>query len=486
MGGSFEGSFSFGDIDPTETQWTGPSFTDPTTGGLFSEPTSFSGFSFEDPSASWNYGEQAEAMATHVGKHNDYVTALHKNIKEYAKKGAAWGAAVMPAAPFVAPVTIALGAIFGAVYGAIKTGSAPADVSAAAVTAATNKGLTQQEAQNISSDAINAVQESMASPESEQKLNTFVSASQNPMFAQILNSTKGPAGNLKPNVDMAVDTINAMVQAKEQGLTGSKAISAAKQTLYSKYGSPKGEVGFALEGAINATKQLWNTPGAWDSLQRVDASSVLSAGGAATQNTSTTGGTNVADTTNVQNILSEFEKINADIKFIHDISELEGGLSDEEKAFLETIRSNATTNLTNAVNESTLDLAETEIARMVDKGVLQGNIGSETMSKIYEKSGKIVGEQSRNIESDVAKMGLQISEQKKLNTLDLWGKEQTWNQNLLNALTSMRGQDTSFKIAQLGGANNLALANKEMDAWKEAQDKQMWGNIGSILIDKWL
>lgn len=213
--------------------------------------------------------------------------------------------------------------------------------------------------------------------------------------------------------------------------------------------------------------------------------------------------------------MTEFSKVNTDIKFIHDISELEGGLSDEEKGFLETIRTTATTNLTEAVNESTLELAQTEIAKLVDRGVLQGDIGSQTIAKIYEKSGKIVGEQSRNIESDVAKMGLQIGEQKKSNQMALWGKEleadiasanvgvdkwksigaletaaagqkQEWNQNLINALTTMRGQDISLEGAKLGASTNLKIADTEMNAWKTAQDREMWSGFGKVLIDKWL
>jgi len=232
--------------------------------------------------------------------------------------------------------------------------------------------------------------------------------------------------------------------------------------------------------------------------------------------------TSAPDMTAFNSAMDEFKNVNTDIKFIHDMSELEGvTLSDEEKQFLETMRVNATTNLTNTVNEATLDLAETEIARMVNRGVLQGNIGSETMSKIYEASGKIVGEQSRNIESDVAKMGLGVLEQKKINQMGLWGQELTadiasatigtdkwksigmlelgkaeqtqgWNQNLINALTTMRGQDItmrgqdiSLESAKLGAATNLNMAGQEMSAWKSAQDKQFWGNIGSALINAW-
>ena len=216
-----------------------------------------------------------------------------------------------------------------------------------------------------------------------------------------------------------------------------------------------------------------------------------------------------------ESAMSEFRNVNTDIKFIHDMSELEGvTLGDEEKKFLETMRVNATTNLTNTVNEATLDLAETEIARMVSRGVLQGNIGSETMSKIYEASGKIIGEQSRNIESDVAGMGLGILEQKKTNQMGLWGQELTadiasagagtdkwksigmlelgqdeqtqgWNQNLIQALTTMRGQDTSYAAAKLGAETNLSMANKEMDVWKDVNEQSNWANIGSALINAW-
>lgn len=195
--------------------------------------------------------------------------------------------------------------------------------------------------------------------------------------------------------------------------------------------------------------------------------------------------------------MSEFEQVNTDISFLHDISELSGGLSDEENAFLETIRSNATENLISTVNEATTELAGEEIARLVNRGVLQGNIGEAVLAKVYEKSGKLVAEQSRNIESDVAKMGLGISEQRKLNQLSLWDKEleaamksselgitkagqigelelgglaladktgleqarltQDWEKDITGALTTMRGQD----IAMMGKRGELELGALE-------------------------
>ena len=235
------------------------------------------------------------------------------------------------------------------------------------------------------------------------------------------------------------------------------------------------------------------------------------------------------DTEAFRGAMSEFEKVNTDISFLHDISELSGGLSDDEKAFLETMRSNATENLISTVNEATTELASAEIAKLVNKGVLQGNIGERVLSQVYEKSGKLVAEQSRNIESDVARMGLDISEQKKLNQLSLWNKEmeaaiksselglekggkigslelggmeaadrvgvtqtgmdQEWNQSVLQALTSMRGQDissaTALKTGQTQASTQLNIAGQEMSAWKKTTEMDMWGNVGSAIIDAW-
>jgi len=255
--------------------------------------------------------------------------------------------------------------------------------------------------------------------------------------------------------------------------------------------------------------------------------------------------TNISvDMTAFNAAMDELEKVNTDIKFIGSMAELENvTLSDEEKGFLETIRSNATTNMINTVNESTANIAESRIADMVNRGVLQGSIGRETIAKIYETAGKVIGEQSRNIESDIAGMGVGILEQKKQNQMGLWGKQleadvastgasldkwksiatgelaasgqklqgdisstgasldkwkgvalgelsgtgqqQEWNQNLIQALTTMRGQDTSLAAARLGAETNLSMANKEMDVWKDVNEQSNWANIGSALIKAW-
>jgi len=433
-----------------------------------------------------------------------------------------------------------LGGLIGAAWGAAKTGMQYSDViSSLSSQLQSQTNVSPQAASAISGMVAQEVQEAISKGASgEKEFANLVSASQNPTFGYILNATTAQTRDKTINVDMAVDAVNAMVQAKEQGLTGSKAILAAQKILTSKYGNKKGDPQYAFIGTYNAIGNIINDKSAWNSLQKVDASTILSGStGTPAQNT-TTGETmpnqlffrplqeqlqsalggqpaTQAETDRLNSIMDNFEKVNTDIKFIHDLTELEGvTLSDEEKGFLETMRQNATTNLTDAVNESTIELAEQKIADLVNRGVLQGNIGSEAISKIYEKAGKVVGEQSRNIESDIANIGFQTLEQKKANQMNLWGKEleadiasattgtdkwksmgllettsqgmkQDWNQSLINALTTMRGQDISKEIAGTQAGTSLSLANKELDVWKDVNKQSNWANIGAALINAW-
>jgi len=405
------------------------------------------------------------------------IAALDKTMREDAEaRGKQWGSV---GALFGTGLAPGIGTVLGTIAGKLA-GKNVSEWEMSQIKEEVAKEMASMFGTSASKEEIQAVSESLA---------------------KVIDETQWTGGDIESIANSLLTSGMNLSWSEKQQLKYNK-ISPA---LQEKIDAQKTSLNLSGNQAGTPTEGAANTGGTTMTLDE-QLKSLLGATG--------TGGADATDY--FRNAMNEFTSLNTDIKFIHDMAELEGvTLSDEEKGFLETMRSNATTNLTNAVNESTLELAETEIARLVDKGVLQGNIGSETLSKLYEKAGKIVGEQSRNIESDVANLGFQTLQQKKATQVDLWGKEltadianvgaatdkwktigtlelgkkeqeQTWNQNLVNALTTMRGQDISLEGAKVGATTNLSMANQEMSAWKEAQDKQMWGNIGSILIDKWI
>lgn len=180
--------------------------------------------------------------------------------------------------------------------------------------------------------------------------------------------------------------------------------------------------------------------------------------------------------------MDAFKSSIEDIKYIGSMAELTGGLSAQETQMLETIRSNATTNLTNAVNESTVDLAQTEISRLVDRGVLQGDIGANIISQVYENAGDTVGAESRNIESDVARMGLDIIDKNKQYQMDMWGKQYDVTRDKAAAYGQAAGLQMDWDKSQASNALTRELGQMELGAYESAQDKQMWGNLGSAAL----
>ncbi len=67
-----------------------------------------------------------------------------------------------------------------------------------------------------------------------------------------------------------------------------------------------------------------------------------------------------------------------------DMGEITGDLSAGEMANLDRLEANAVQQLTTQVNRQLTDIHGAEIASLVSRGVLQGAIGSETMSKMGE------------------------------------------------------------------------------------------------------
>ena len=180
--------------------------------------------------------------------------------------------------------------------------------------------------------------------------------------------------------------------------------------------------------------------------------------------------------------MNDFKSSIEDIEYIGSMAELTGGLSEQETQMLETIRSTATTNLTNAVNESTVDIAQTEIAKMVDRGVLQGDIGANIISQVYENAGDTVGEQSRNIESDVAQMGLGIIDKNKQYQMDMWDKQYNVTRDKATGYGEAAGLQLDWQKSESSNALTKELAGMELSAYETAQDKQMWGNLGSSAL----
>ena len=182
---------------------------------------------------------------------------------------------------------------------------------------------------------------------------------------------------------------------------------------------------------------------------------------------------------NFQSAMDDYKSSMEDLKYISDLSGITGGLSAADQSFIDTIRQNATQNLLSTVNESTVELANTEISSLVDRGVLQGGVGKEVLSKVYEKAGETVMRGTRDIETSLASASLDIMQKNKDRSLSATtsqvGLSEDWNKSLLNSLTSMENNRAQNALTQ-------SLAGQEMSAYKQANWMSLIGNLGSTYL----
>lgn len=178
-------------------------------------------------------------------------------------------------------------------------------------------------------------------------------------------------------------------------------------------------------------------------------------------------------------VMGNYSAVLEDLKYIADLSNLSGGLSNQEQSFIDSIRETATQNLVSSINESTVDLANTEIAKLVDRGVISGGIGEETISRIYDRAGKSIEQGVGSIENSLAQLSLGLVSENKNRALSA-------ETALLNSLTSMQQSEAQNALQrELSGDRNALtreLAGQEMGAYEKANWMQLLGNIGGSAI----
>ena len=195
---------------------------------------------------------------------------------------------------------------------------------------------------------------------------------------------------------------------------------------------------------------------------------------------------------------------------LRDLGDLTGGLSEDETSLLDQIEENSRLNLSEMVNSQTEDTMKTAIADMVDKGVLQGSIGAETLKRIDDARTTTLTQGYRDIASSRLNTEIGLREAQKGRQMDLWqmgqegalagaqleqtgaiagaeldwkdylaktqqaqyqtGLESDWQKSLLDSYTRMYAADKSAS-----SASNIASMQKDY-----ADNANMWGAIGNI------
>jgi len=196
---------------------------------------------------------------------------------------------------------------------------------------------------------------------------------------------------------------------------------------------------------------------------------------------------------------------------IHELSELTGELPAYEKALLEKIKNNAMLNLTEIVNDATEDIVKNEIASLVDRGVLRGNIGTQALAKIDEKRTQTLVQGGRDIESAVMERELGLIGEQKGREMDLWGMEQeremellkigedrwktgtqldldkykadvTWDIYRMGTLADLYKTEKTAEATAAGYGQNWSIAQLQAEAAETASQWNAWGNLGSAAM----
>jgi hypothetical protein len=146
------------------------------------------------------------------------------------------------------------------------------------------------------------------------------------------------------------------------------------------------------------------------------------------------------------------------------LGELTGTLTSKELAMFDEMESAAVTNLKSQVNEQTQDIWNTALADLVNKGVLQGTVGSRILGEIGGDAIQKIAEGVNNIRISKNTGILSAVEASKNRTATSMNLDKS-------LLTQKYGWD-------LDAQTKLAVAGTQADASKTASQYGLAGNLG--------
>lgn len=173
------------------------------------------------------------------------------------------------------------------------------------------------------------------------------------------------------------------------------------------------------------------------------------------------------------------------IQAARDLGEITGDLSEQEMAALNTMETNAIQTLTSTVQEQTEEMMGKTIAQMVDRGVLQGDIGARAMTDIGEASAEAIAQGTAAITSQ--KMGaiIGMGEAQKGRQLQMQGMVQAGAMGREAAQQQWAGQAFGLTGGQQAAQQQFAQTASQFSAgmaqdWEKTQlgaGMQMWGGM---------
>jgi len=164
-----------------------------------------------------------------------------------------------------------------------------------------------------------------------------------------------------------------------------------------------------------------------------------------------------------------------------ELGEITGDLTAEERSLFDELEANALATLETSVNKQLEDVMGKEIASLVSRGVLQGGIGAETMSRLGEKATEIIAQGTADIASTKMQGMLGTIEANKQRDLQLKALVQSGQLSREQAAQAMT--QSAFGMANVG--TQMAQQATQWgaglnQAWKGQQLSGLQGMYGSL------
>ena len=175
------------------------------------------------------------------------------------------------------------------------------------------------------------------------------------------------------------------------------------------------------------------------------------------------------------------------VETARELGGITGDLSEQEMGALDTMEQNAIETLTSNINREQEEVMGGVISSLVDRGVLQGDIGAKVMGDVYERSMELLSEGVAGTETQKMQNILQMGEAQKgrqLQQMQMMMGGQISQEQLKQGWTGQAMQMAGGQSAlnQQFTQNATQLSAGLSQDWQQTQlntGLQAWGNMGA-------
>ncbi len=156
------------------------------------------------------------------------------------------------------------------------------------------------------------------------------------------------------------------------------------------------------------------------------------------------------------------------------LGEITGDLTQEEKDMFQTMADQAKQKIADTVNREQTDVMEEAIASLVDRGVLQGGVGVEVLSRIGKRATELIVQGASDVETTKLSNMLATVEANKNRAIQ-WANVGLNQQQIISGIAASGLASASQPLATAAGIGQYA------SALKEATSKDVLGGYSSWL-----